>query len=121
MDRFSVLVIEGIVTAGPAQAPVGGVVVSVRSAGSRRSGGHGITDALGCFGITLAIGRAITLRAAERVQFRVSRTAEDAPFFTSAPMRLAQLSDRLRLEIPEASLAKGFPKPRVRPYVDDAP
>ena len=122
MNRFSALVFEGIVLAGSAGAPAGGIVVSVRSAGSRRSAGRSTTDASGRFRITLALGPAITLRGGERLRFSVSRTVATAPFHAFEPMRLSRLaSGELRLEIPEAALARAFGKPSVQVTVDDAP
>jgi hypothetical protein len=122
MARFSALVIEGTVVVGPSQAPVAGVVVSLRSSQSRRSARRTSTNALGFFRITLEIGRVVSLRAAERLQFAVSRTSEAAPFFLAEPIGLSQLAGGpLRLEIPEAALAKGFSKPEVLVYVEDRP
>lgn len=121
-ERFSSLVIEGTVVAGPAGGPVGGVVVRVRSGGSKRSAGRSTTDALGHFRITLVLGSAITLRATERLHFSVSRTVESAPFHAFKSMPLSWLGgEELRLEIPEAALARAFARPSVQLTVDDRP
>lgn len=119
--RFSALVIEGLISGGPARAPVGGVVVSVRPGGSKRVAGRSTTDALGRFRITLAIDRAITLKGDERLHFSVHRTVEAPPFYAFEPIRLTQLGSKpVCLEVPEAALAKAFTKPKVLVYVDDS-
>jgi hypothetical protein len=122
MERLSALVIEGLVSAGAARAPVGGVVVSVRAGGARRPAGRGTTDAMGCFRITLPIGRVLRLHGATQLHFSVSRSARAEPFHAARPMRLAAFAGgQIRLEIPDAALARAFSRPTVRLLVDERP
>jgi hypothetical protein len=122
MKRLSALIIEGIVSAGPAQAPVGGVVVSARSGRSKRPGGWSSTDSLGQFRITLAIGGGVSLHGAEVLRFSVSRTGQTSPFHVSKPIKVSQLGgDPVRIEIPEDALTKLSSRPKVRVQVDGAP
>ena len=120
MERRSALVIVGRVFSGPARTPLGGVIVAARSPGTKRPAARSTTNALGEFHLMLAVGSAVTLHPAQRLQFAVSREGESTPFHTAKAMPLSKLgAEPVAIEIPEAAITRAFGTPKVRVYVDD--
>lgn len=122
MKSSSNLVIDGVVLAEPGGRPVGGVTVGVRADKSKRSAGRSTTDSLGQFTMSLAVGADVRMNSSERLHFTVIRTADDRPFYSFEPIKLARLGEKpLRLDIPEAVMVRAFGKPEIEIMVDEAP
>ncbi|MEP7148458.1 MAG: hypothetical protein ABI857_06200 [Acidobacteriota bacterium] len=122
MKSSSNLVIEGVVLAEPGGGPVAGVVVTARSAKSKRSAARSTSDSLGRFTMSLAVGTGVTLTSTERLIFAVSRSSEGRPFHSFDPIGLSKLGGQpLRLEIPEHVMVRSFGKPEVEILLDGNP
>jgi len=118
MNDVSAVGINGTVTA--AARPVGSVIVRAFVAGTRKPGGRSVSDALGHFRIELPIGRALTLQAATRLVFSVSRQPKGPAFHKTKPLRLADLpAGRLVLQVPEEDLRRGYRRPQVVMLIDE--